>query len=67
LTRIACIAQHDQGGTVETQLYLAMAHHRLGHIDDARTWLKRSVEQIEKTKDPRPSDLSRWQALRREA
>jgi WD40 repeat protein len=61
------VTKHGQAGTVEAQLYLAMAHQRLGHADDARTWLNRAVARIEQTKGPRPQDKDRWQALRKEA
>jgi hypothetical protein len=30
---------HGKGGTAWTKLFLAMAHHRAGHADDARRWL----------------------------
>jgi predicted Zn-dependent protease len=61
------VQKHGQGGTVAMQLYLALANHRLEHAAEARTWLKRAVAQIEQTKDLRPQDQARWQALRQEA
>jgi tetratricopeptide (TPR) repeat protein len=61
------VQKHSRGGDIEAQLYLALAHHCLGHTEEARTWLKWAVAQIQQTKDPRPQDQARWQPLRREA
>jgi hypothetical protein len=32
-----------------TWFFLAMAHHRLGHADEARRWLDQGVHGIEET------------------
>jgi tetratricopeptide (TPR) repeat protein len=34
-----------------TWLFLAMAHHRLGHAEDARKWLGKAVEWLDQEKD----------------
>jgi WD40 repeat protein/serine/threonine protein kinase len=36
------IEAHGAGGAVYDALFLAMAHHKLGHTDEARRWLKRA-------------------------
>jgi tetratricopeptide (TPR) repeat protein len=38
--------------TVSHQYFLAMAHHRLGHDEEARAWLTKAVRQIEAEKNP---------------
>lgn len=58
-------------------LALSMAHHRLGRADEARRWLGKAVDFIEKARRKRPLTLVRggmnvhdWTActlLRREA
>jgi len=30
------------------EIFLAMTHHRLGHAEDAKRWLAKCVEKIEK-------------------
>jgi Flp pilus assembly protein TadD len=37
-----------QGGTVEDWLFLALAHQKLGHADEAKQWLDKAVAWIEK-------------------
>ena len=37
----------EWGGHVLNWLVLAMAHHKLGHPDDARAWLKKSLRWID--------------------
>jgi predicted Zn-dependent protease len=61
------VAKHGQGGTVGTQLYLALVHQCLGHAADARTWLARAIRQLRATNKPRPEDERRWSVLRKEA
>jgi WD40 repeat protein len=39
------IARRDKVGTVPDWLFLAMAHQRLGHADEARKWLKKALDQ----------------------
>jgi hypothetical protein len=36
------VAARGGGGSVHDALFLAMAHHRLGHGDEARSWLRRA-------------------------
>jgi serine/threonine protein kinase/WD40 repeat protein len=37
-------AAHGAGGTPYDAVFLAMAHHRLGHADEARAWLRRATD-----------------------
>ena len=68
------VAAHGVGGTHYDALFLAMAHHRLGHADEARTWLRRAsdVAPVAMNK-PDASGPSSWiprieiEMLRREA
>jgi WD40 repeat protein/serine/threonine protein kinase/tetratricopeptide (TPR) repeat protein len=73
----SCVA-HQKGGNAFDWLFLAMAHHRLGHDEEARRRLTRSVQWIEKalrenvadTRTPTPlpwNDRVALGALRREA
>jgi tetratricopeptide (TPR) repeat protein len=71
------IALQGQGGTVWDWLFLAMAHHRLGHPEEARRWFEKAVpvfEQALRRKAEDPRVFSPWtgyfplmQAVRREA
>jgi hypothetical protein len=36
------VALHGAGGTAYDAVFLAMAHHRLGHPAEAREWLRRA-------------------------
>nr|WP_315850942.1 tetratricopeptide repeat protein [Planctomyces sp. SH-PL62] len=47
------MAAEGRGGTPFDWLFLAMAHHRLGHAEEARSWLDRSVRGIEQSADSR--------------
>ncbi len=65
---------HGRGGLVEDWLVLAMAHKRLGHQADARQWLDKAVEFLDKalapgSAGPAPPWYSRivWPLLRGEA
>ena len=73
----ACQA-HGGGGNAYDWLFLALAHHRLGHAGEARRWLEKAVAWIERAtqgqlKDARTPTPLRWndrvalEALRREA
>jgi WD40 repeat protein len=42
------IARRDKVGTVHDWLFLALAHHRLGHADEARRWLDKAVRALDK-------------------
>jgi transposase len=39
------VARRDKVGTAPDWLFLAMAHQRLGHADEARPWLKKGLDQ----------------------
>jgi WD40 repeat protein/serine/threonine protein kinase/tetratricopeptide (TPR) repeat protein len=58
-------ARHYSVDDVWQQLFLAMAHHRLGHPDDARSWLQKAEERIEAALNPKHKDkafhLPRWE------
>jgi tetratricopeptide (TPR) repeat protein len=58
---------HGKGGSAATQVFLAMAHHRLGHRDEAGQWLARAVKQVGGEKDLSWQDRVAWESLRREA
>jgi hypothetical protein len=59
-------------------LVLAMAHHRLGHGEEARQWFDKAVKMVDKNReetpegaptrpDMHPHDWMAWLLLRREA
>jgi tetratricopeptide (TPR) repeat protein len=69
---------HGQDGLVPDRLFLAMALHRLGQADEARQWLDKAVEQIDREEKDKSSEAAAatplaWpvrlenQLLRREA
>jgi WD40 repeat protein/serine/threonine protein kinase len=69
------IAANGKGGVPQDWLFLAMAHHHLGHADESRKWLAQSIRAIEQT-DPKkpttgnmvgPLERIEVQLLRREA
>ena len=41
------VAAQQEGGTPVDWLLLAMAHHRLGHAEEAKSWLDRAVTMAE--------------------
>ena len=43
----ATMKAHDEGGTAADWLFLAMAHCRLGHMDEAKKWLTKSQQWID--------------------
>jgi tetratricopeptide (TPR) repeat protein len=55
------------GATVWQKCFLAMAHHRLGNKAEAREWLQKAVQQIEKTKNPSWETWLQHSLLRSEA
>jgi tetratricopeptide (TPR) repeat protein len=61
------VARHGKGGSVRTQLFLALAHQRLGHPAEAKTWLARAVKQLEAMKSPSWEYRVYWRHLRQEA
>ena len=68
------VAAHGAGGTHYDALFLAMANHRIGHAEEARSWLRRASEvpPVAMSK-PDASGPSSWiprieiEMLRREA
>jgi Flp pilus assembly protein TadD len=61
-----------KGGTVTIQLFLALAHHHLGHADQARSWLEKADVQMQKRRDQIAmplfwNDELLWKVLRQEA
>jgi tetratricopeptide (TPR) repeat protein len=48
------IKEEGKGGTAWDWLFLAMAHHRLGHAAEAKQWLAKAVQWIEKASNPKP-------------
>jgi tetratricopeptide (TPR) repeat protein len=78
LTEAEAALQKEKDPTpssVYTWLFLAMAHQRLGHSEQAREWLARAVREIDQlsAKDATNADPDRWnqrviiRLLRREA
>jgi eukaryotic-like serine/threonine-protein kinase len=68
------VVAHGAGGTHYDALFLAMAHHQLGHADEARRWLRRACEAAPVAmRKPDASGPSSWiplveiEMLRREA
>jgi tetratricopeptide (TPR) repeat protein len=61
------IKLNESGGTPNDFLFLAMAHHRLGKSDEARTWLDKA-RQAHKIQPPVFwTDRLEWQLLHQEA
>jgi WD40 repeat protein/tetratricopeptide (TPR) repeat protein len=58
------VEKHRRGGSMEAKLFLAMAHHRLGHPKAAKDWYDRAMEQVRQVSQP-PSWPVRlcWQLL----
>ena len=67
------VAIHGAGGTAYDAVFLAMAHHRLGHPAEAREWLRRRTPASAGMHKPDESGPSSWiprlelELLRREA
>jgi WD40 repeat protein/serine/threonine protein kinase len=71
------IQTQEEEGTYADWLFLAMAHHRLGHAAEARQWLAKAVQEVDKALVQRGAstrdDSLSWhqrlemQLLRREA
>jgi WD40 repeat protein/serine/threonine protein kinase/Flp pilus assembly protein TadD len=53
-------AVQGTGGTtlVHDWFFLAMAHHRLGHAEEARKWLAQGLEWLEQSTPDKPRDSS---------
>jgi hypothetical protein len=55
------VTAHRDGGTQFDAIFLAMAHHQLGHTEEARTWLKHaSVTAPVPTRKPDTSGSTSW-------
>ena len=52
------IKAHGKEGDAFDWLFLAMAHQRLGHSDEARKWLDRAVQWIDQSTRDHPKDDS---------
>jgi predicted Zn-dependent protease len=61
------VVRRGKGGSVRMQLFLALAHQRLGHPAEAKTWLARAVKQLEATKSAPWEERVCWRHLRQEA
>jgi hypothetical protein len=61
------ISRRDKVGTVHDWLFLAMVHQRLGHRQEARKWLEKSVRAVEKAEGGAWDQRLELRLLRREA
>jgi serine/threonine protein kinase/WD40 repeat protein/tetratricopeptide (TPR) repeat protein len=61
------IKVHGRGGLAHDWLILAMAHHRLGHADQAGQWLKKAVGALDSSPHLDWPDSVALPLLRREA
>ncbi len=61
------IARRDKVGTVHDWLFLAMAHQRLGHGDEARKWLEKSGRAVEQAEGALWDQRLELDLLKREA
>ncbi len=52
------VAAQFEGGTPVDWLFLAMAHHRLGHADKAKSWLDRADQWLKQSTRDKPKDDS---------
>jgi len=58
------IRRHAEGGLVVDWLFLAMAHYRLGHADEAKKCLAGVKTPLERIRGTRPGDTTiRWQEV----
>ena len=57
---------HGAGGSVWMQLFLSMAHHRLGQKEESRAWLEKARKHIAEEKTTDWADRVRWQILCKE-
>jgi WD40 repeat protein/tetratricopeptide (TPR) repeat protein len=49
VARLDQAVQASRGeGMVQDRLFLAMAHYRLGHTDEARKWLKKAADELDR-------------------
>jgi hypothetical protein len=61
------IARRDKVGTPHDWLFLAMAHQRLGHVEEARKWLDRAVSALDRDTGGSWEQRLELRLLRREA
>jgi Flp pilus assembly protein TadD len=50
------IKAHGQGGTPYDWLFLAMAHHRLGHADESKKWMTKAQQWLDQGKQEKAKD-----------
>src|SRR5207245_1491470 len=48
------IKVHGKGGTAADWLFLAMAHHQLGHAEEAKKWLAKAQQWIDQAAQEKP-------------
>jgi hypothetical protein len=63
----AAVGNNGGKGTVWQHCFLAMAHHRLGHVAEAQAWLQKAAAQIEQAKEPGWESRVQWHYLHQEA
>jgi WD40 repeat protein/tetratricopeptide (TPR) repeat protein len=61
------IEQHGKGGTALDWLFLAMAHHRLGHAAEAKKWLGKAEQAVKTAEGQSWQDRLELRLLHREA
>jgi tetratricopeptide (TPR) repeat protein len=57
------IKVHGQGGHASDWLFLAMAHHRLGHMDEAKKWLTEAQHCMDQAAQEKPRGESLFRAV----
>jgi WD40 repeat protein/tetratricopeptide (TPR) repeat protein len=58
---------HGQGGTISNGFFLAMAHQRLGHDQEARRWLDQTCKTLDSWTGATWNYREEWRLLRHEA
>jgi WD40 repeat protein/serine/threonine protein kinase len=61
------VKKEGNGGSIGQLCFVAMAHQRLGHVEEARAWVTKAVRLIEAAKNPGWESRLQWQVLRQEA
>jgi WD40 repeat protein/tetratricopeptide (TPR) repeat protein len=62
------VEKDGRGGSVEAQLFMAMAHHRLKHAKAAKVWYDRALQQFHRLSQQSPWQVRLWwQLLGKEA
>ena len=62
----AAVKKNGKGGSVWQQCFLAMTHHRLGHVEEGRAWLTKAVRQFQAMVNPEWEVRVQWYSLRQE-